>query len=350
MVKDDIKWESVFKMANSKWVWAQRITGWTILLCIIGILGYSMFMIISSRNQTHTEQVLVINNSVAAWSRTYVDEVKKWLPSLINENKEAYPFDLLNTPDFMSQYSDVMNYTIVKYYNSNITQALAPQSLKVIGNPNNGEFNITTTLGVAFDDGASITTPDLPIFVKAKSPRSQKDWINNRIGIWNFTDGAWYVFSQLTNVWYIIDQDNYPNLIKDYDRYPWDGMNRWYANYAYFRWNDETKNPTVADLSQQRNITTYLRSNKDPFVIGYTEADIVKNYEDNTLLLYGLILTIVWLIALFIPIKLILTPDVSYAKFNSERNSRADKYIYDWDGDKPQFPKNNRQQDEDCKI
>ena len=132
-------------------------------------------MIISSRNQTHTEQVLVINNSVAAWSRTYVDEVKKWLPSLINDNKEAYPFDLLNTPDFMSQYSDVMNYTIVKYYNSNITQALAPQSLKVIGNPNNGEFNITTTLGVAFDDGASITTPDLPIFVKAKSPRSQKD-------------------------------------------------------------------------------------------------------------------------------------------------------------------------------
>ena len=70
-------------------------------------------------------------------------------------------------------------------------------------------------------------------------------------------------------------------------------MNRWYANYAYFRWSDETKNPTVADLSQQRNITTYLRSNKDPFVIGYTEADIVKNYEDNTLLLYGLILTIV---------------------------------------------------------
>lgn len=118
----------------------------------------------------------------------------------------------------------------------------------------------------------------------------------------------------------------------------------------FIRWSDEKTNPTIADLNSLRNITMYVRSNKDPFVIGYTEADIAKNYENNTLLLYGLLLTVVCLIGLLIPLKLILTPDVSYSQFVPERNSRTDRYIYDWDGDRPNFAKKNKQLDEDCKI
>ena len=188
------------------------------------------------------------------------------------------------------------------------------------------------------------------LYVKSRSARSQKDWINNRIGIWNFTDGACYTFAQLSGAWYIIDQDNFPNLVKDYDRFPCDGVNRWYANYVFFKWSDENNNPTLSDFNTQRNVTMYVRSNKDPFVIGYTEVDIVKNLEDNTLLIYGIILTMACLIALFIPIKLILTPDTNYVPFKPERNSRQDRYIYDWDGDKPKFSKGNKNLDEDCKI
>ena len=157
MEQSEVRWEPIWKMASSKWVWWQRITGWIVLLLIVGSWGYGVFLIISSRNQKHVEQVLQINTSVTAWNRTYVSDVNKWLPSLVNDKKDAFPFDKLNTPDFASQFSDVTNYTVVKYYLADIRDAFKLQSTKVIGNPDNGEFNITTNFTIAYDNGQSTT-------------------------------------------------------------------------------------------------------------------------------------------------------------------------------------------------
>lgn len=68
-----------------------------------------------------------------------------------------------------------------------------------------------------------------------------------------------------------------------------------------------------------------IRSSKDPYVVGYTTVDILKEKEDNTMFLWGLLLGIVGIFSLIIPVKLINTED-EFAPTPSREKARFMQY------------------------
>mmetsp|Transcript_42818 Transcript_42818/g.50206 ORF Transcript_42818/g.50206 Transcript_42818/m.50206 type:complete len:87 (-) Transcript_42818:46-306(-) len=79
-----------------------------------------------------------------------------------------------------------------------------------------------------------------------------------------------------------------------------------------------------------------IRSSKDPYVVGFTEADIVKTTEDNTLLLCGVLLIVITVFSIFLPIKLILTK--GKARFLPPKSRQAN-YVDNasWDSKNPSY-------------
>lgn len=108
---------------------------------------------------------------------------------------------------------------------------------------------------------------------------------------------------------YIINQKNFPSLTEDYVEFPCDEINRHYASFTFFRWTDPDTNPTFTDFHSAHNISITLRGSEDPYVVGFTKVDLVKDKEDNKILLIGLLIGIISLVALIIPIKLIMTEE-----------------------------------------
>eukprot|EP00344_Euplotes_crassus_P004140 CAMPEP_0196994784 /NCGR_PEP_ID=MMETSP1380-20130617/1022_1 /TAXON_ID=5936 /ORGANISM="Euplotes crassus, Strain CT5" /LENGTH=142 /DNA_ID=CAMNT_0042410249 /DNA_START=98 /DNA_END=526 /DNA_ORIENTATION=- len=138
-------------------------------------LAYGASVAYHSQNQKHQEQVLQIDGAIDSWESQYRDETKAWKPVLINNANEEVQFSELNTPDFHSQFSDLHNYTVVKYNIDNIVDVLRDSTETKKENPNNGEFNLTSTLLVNFNDGNTLSLEDIPVYVRKKSSRSSKD-------------------------------------------------------------------------------------------------------------------------------------------------------------------------------
>lgn len=138
-------------------------------------------------------------------------------------------------------------------------------------------------------------------------------------------------FNQIVHLCYIIDQDNFPSLTKNYEVYPCDQITRYYASYTFYHWTDPNTNPTFSQLNSINNITVTLRSNKDPFVVGYTKVDILKTHEDNSMLFWGLIIGILSLCALYIPLRLILTED-EFPLFHNRENRMFRSSEFDMKG------------------
>jgi hypothetical protein len=82
---------------------------------------------------------------------------------------------------------------------------------------------------------------------------------------------------------FIVDGENFPNLAADYELFPCDEINKYYLSYAFFKWTDASQNPTFADLSNTYNMTLYIRSSKDPYVVGYTKANITSESNGKKL-------------------------------------------------------------------
>ena len=80
-------------------------------------------------------------------------------------------------------------------------------------------------------------------------------------------------------------------------------------SYIFYRWTSASEEPTFTQLNTVHNVTLTLRSSKDPYVIGFTQVDLVKNSEDNTMLFWGLIIGVISLVSLIIPFRLIMTED-----------------------------------------
>lgn len=161
---------------------------------MVASLTYGGVMMYHSQSQKHYEQVVEIDEAITDWETQYKDEVKTWQPSLINGAGNKLSFEELNNADFHSQFSDLDNYTAVKYNIDDIKQFLVVEEPNPVVLTDNGEFNITTSLLVEFSDGQSLSLSDIPVYRKKKSPRSKKDCTLNRIGIWNATDNSCYIF------------------------------------------------------------------------------------------------------------------------------------------------------------
>ena len=157
-------------------------------------------MIIHSRNVKHTEQVFEIDEAISLWENEYKEDVKGWQPTLVNGKSEDLQLEEINNPDFHSEFRDLDPYEVVKYHIDNIKDFVVDEDTHVIENKQNGEFNITSNLIVNFKDGQTLSLPNIPFYVKKKSPRSQKVCHTGGTGIWNTTDHSCYVFNQVTHL------------------------------------------------------------------------------------------------------------------------------------------------------
>lgn len=128
-----------------------------------------------SQSQKHQEQVVQIDGAIKEWEDQYMQETREWKPILNNDQAQNLTFSELNTPDFHSQFSDLDTYTVVKYNIDSLASLLEDSTVTKKSSSNNGEFNLTTTFIVNFDDGSNLSLDDIPVYVRKKSGRSKKD-------------------------------------------------------------------------------------------------------------------------------------------------------------------------------
>ena len=272
---------TICSVASSKEVCAKRLCGWGLLLIIVGSIALGIAIVINSRNQRFKDEAYEIDIAVGIWNDRYKNETKSWSPSVINSDSEEFQISESNDPDFSGRYRSLNTYDVVKYFSDDIKNIVSNQTQRVIQNSENGEFNLTTPITIDFSAGGSLAINNIPFYSKTRSARSSKDWTLNHIGIWNNSDGYCYVFKQLTNLCLTIDHDNFPNLIENYTAFPCDEINRSYASFALYKWTDANSNPSFSNFSSSHQMTFTIRSSKDPYVVGYTTLDIMKDKEDN---------------------------------------------------------------------
>ena len=289
------------------------------LSIIVAAIALAIAIAINSRNQRFKDEKYDIDIAVNIWEDGYKDDTHSWNPVIFNNDYQQFPISESNNPDFSGRYKSLNSYNVVKYHSDDIKNIIHNQTQIIIRDPDNGEFNLTSPITINFPSNYSLTLNDIPFYSRIRSERSSKDWNLNRVGVWNSTDGICYVFKQLTHLCLIINHDNFPYLIHNYTTFPCDEINRSYASFVFYGWTDPDSNPSFSNFKSQYNMSLTIRSSKDPYVVGYTTVDIVKDKENNKKLLWGLLLGFGCILLLIIPIKLINTED-EYVPYSNKDN------------------------------
>ena len=219
---------------------------------------------------------------------------------------QSLALNLSSTHDFDYLYNDVDDYTIAKFYSQEAAAVLRSATATEIKSQTNANRNVTADMEVHIQrvEGGPkhvVAISEIPMIVKYRTARLQKDCNLNRVGKWNHTDRHCYAYKQTTSLCLVLDDDL--RLIEDYEHFKCNSQTSQFLQQTKLLWTNKEGEPWLDDHTADVSVT--VRHRMDPFSRAMIELELTYDQRSGTLVFLGIVLFVVGFLLLLVPIRIL---------------------------------------------